>query len=173
MPLSSSLSSGSSALYTRAQLIRCAELPFACVDGDRGHVSRSLEKWLQTELSGQTCSEGHVRANSIVLRNWSAGECRGENIQYHVVAEVDVFLPSKDLVLDCKCFEVSRAGIAAVSISQQPSPFVFFLPRDQFADHPVFRQISVGSNFKGSVCTFKLKQRSPFIQIIGQPLTSI
>ena len=128
----------------------------------------TLESILKNDIEGKCIVEGYIKTNSVSLVNYSSGIIRGENIIFEVVFNCEICYPVEGMNISCQVKNVTKAGIRAESIIDNPSPFVLFISRDHHYNNTYFNSIKVDDKIKARIIGQRFELNDNFISLIGE-----
>jgi hypothetical protein len=119
-------------------------------------------------VGGKCIVEGYVKPGSIRVITFSSGIVKGENIVFDVVFNCDVCFPVAGMNLNCIAKNITKAGIRAESVDEQPSPFVLFIARDHYYSNEYFNSIEENERFIATVIAQRFELNDKYVSVIAQ-----
>ena len=124
------------------------------------------------------CSkEGYISSKTFSVVSYSAGVTSASNIEYDVIFEFHVCLPSEGMTIDCKIESVTKIGIKAIlSHDETENPIVVFashLHNPTIFDHDdedddSENKFKEGNLIKVKVVGHRFEINDPSIYVLGE-----
>jgi hypothetical protein len=131
-------------------------------------LQQTLENTIAKMVGGKCIVEGYVKPGSIKVITFSSGIVKGNNVVFDVVFNCEVCYPVSGMNLNCIAKNITKAGIRAESIDEQPSPFVLFIARDHYFASDLFNSIEENENFVARVIAQRFELNDKYISIIAE-----
>ena len=113
------------------------------------NVKANLEAKLGATMGGKCVNEGFIRPNSMRILNYSSGLINNNVVEFHVVFETMVCLPTENMKIECICKTMTKAGIHAHVIDDEKNiPITMFIARDHHHLDDRFSKIKEGDKIK-------------------------
>jgi hypothetical protein len=119
-------------------------------------------------VGGKCIVEGYVKPESIRVITFSSGVVKGENIVFDVVFNCEVCYPVSGMKLNCIAKNITKAGIRAESVDEQPSPFILFVERDHNYASEYFNSIEENEKFVARILAQRFELNDKYISIIAE-----
>jgi DNA-directed RNA polymerase subunit E'/Rpb7 len=133
------------------------------------NISDILNHYLQP-LEGKCIAEGYLKKNTIKIINYDSGKLYHHYIQFEVVFECKLALPTVNQQLVCEVESNTIAGLQCKLHMEDESPFVVFLAKDHHMDNPEFFSCDVGSIIHVSVIGQRYSVNDSNISVIAKLL---
>jgi hypothetical protein len=154
-------------LYNTCRITKKVVLPMKCIGQS---LVSTFEKVISEQISGKCIVEGYVKPNSVRAVTYSSGVIKGENVEFDVLFQCEIFYPVAGMHLNCIARDISKAGIRAESSDEKISPFVLFIARDHFFDNEYFSLIKPDDKFVANVIVVRFELNDEKISIIASPV---
>lgn len=133
------------------------------------NVKSNLETKLDATMGGKCVNEGYVRPNSLRILNYSSGVVNNNVVEFHVVFEAMVCLPTENMLIECVCKTMTKAGIHAHVIDDEKNmPITMFIARDHHHLDDRFSQIKEGDKLKSKVIGIRYELDDEYISVLGK-----
>jgi len=122
-------------------------------------------------LRGKCITEGFIRPKTVELVSYSCGLIKDDHIEFHVIYRCLVCNPIKDVEVECKVKNITKAGIhAEVRDDEDNVPITIFVARDHnYANH-VFDNVEVDTIIRTKIIGVRFELNDPSITAIAQLL---
>jgi DNA-directed RNA polymerase subunit E'/Rpb7 len=154
-------------LYTLSRITKKVVIPMKCVGAT---LVKTFEDVISAQIGGKCIVEGYVKPNTIRAVTYSSGVIKGDNIEFEVVFNCEIFYPVAGMNLNCIAKEITKAGIRAESSDEDPSPFVLFVAKDHFFNDEYFNSIKPDDRFIANVIGIRFELDDEKISIIASPV---
>lgn len=152
-------------LYRREVLTRKVSLDFKYVGST---TKQNIEKWLQEQLEGKCTIEGFIRPNSIKVITYSSGKVHSHYVVFETVFECSVCSLVEGMKFDCVVENITKAGVLAKALNEDPSPVTVFCTRDHHHDNPTFGSLKEGDEISVRVIGQRFELNDTKISVIAQ-----
>ena len=152
-------------VYSPCQITKNVVLPMNSIGKN---LQDLLEKTITKMVGGKCIVEGYVKSGSIKVLTFSSGIVKGENIIFDVVFNCEVCYPVAGMKLNCIAKNITKAGIRAESLDEQPSPFVLFIARDHYYSSEYFNSIEENEKFVARVIAQRFELNDKYVSIIAE-----
>jgi DNA-directed RNA polymerase subunit E'/Rpb7 len=132
------------------------------------NLKNTMQQIIENEISNKCIVEGYIKPNSIVILSHSNGIQENQNIKFQVVFECLVCNPSEGQFINCVAKNITKAGIRAESVDEQPSPFVLFIARDHYFASEYFNSIEENEKFIARVIAQRFELNDKYVSIIAK-----
>ena len=152
-------------VYSPCQITKNIVLPITAIGKN---LLETLENTITKMVGGKCIVEGYVKPGSIRVITFSSGIVKGENIVFDVVFNCEVCYPVSGMKLNCIAKNITKAGIRAESVDEQPSPFILFVSRDHFYASEYFNSIEENDKFVARILAQRFELNDKYISIIAE-----
>lgn len=152
-------------VYSPCQITKNITLPITAIGKN---LLQTLENTITKMVGGKCIVEGYVKPGSIRVITFSSGIVKGENIIFDVVFNCEVCYPVSGMKLNCIAKNITKAGIRAESVDEQPSPFVLFVARDHYYASDYFNSIEENEKFVARIIAQRFELNDKYISIIAE-----
>jgi hypothetical protein len=152
-------------VYSPCQITKNIVLPITAIGKN---LLETLENTITKMVGGKCIVEGYVKPGSIRVITFSSGIVKGENIVFDVVFNCEVCYPVSGMKLNCIAKNITKAGIRAESVDEQPSPFILFVARDHFYASEYFNSIEENDKFVARILAQRFELNDKYISIIAE-----
>ena len=132
------------------------------------NLKQTLETTIAKMVGGKCIVQGYVKPESIRVITFSSGIVKGEKITFDVVFNCEVCYPVSGMNLSCIAKNITKAGIRAESIDEQPSPFVLFIARDHYFASDYFNSIEEDNKFVARVIAQRFELNDKYVSVIAE-----
>ena len=133
------------------------------------NVKSNLETKLNASMGGRCVNEGYIRPKSLKILNYSSGMVNNNVVEFHVVFEAMVCLPTENMLIECICKTITKAGIHAHVIDDEKNmPITLFIARDHHHLDERFSQIKEGDKLMSEVIGIRYELDDDFISVLGK-----
>ena len=133
------------------------------------NVKSNLETKLDATMGGKCVNEGYIRPKSLRILNYSSGLINNNVVEFHVVFEAMVCLPTENMLIECVCKTMTKAGIHAHVIDDEKNmPITMFIARDHHHTDNYFNNITEEQKITISVIGSRFELNDPNIVVIGK-----
>lgn len=132
-------------------------------------TKENLKKTISHYVEGKCNSEGYVKPNSVLVKNFSSGNIRGGNIEFSVVFECKVCNPMEGTWINkCKVKSITKAGIHANAFDELNNiPVTIFIIRDHFVENYHFNRVKEDDIIDVKVIGSRFELNDPCVEVIG------
>jgi hypothetical protein len=152
-------------VYSPCQITKNIILPITAIGKN---LQQTLETTITKMVGGKCIVEGYVKPGSIKVITFSSGIVKGNNILFDVVFNCEVCYPVSGMNLNCIARNITKAGIRAESMDEQPSPFVLFVARDHYFASDYFNSIEENERFVARVIAQRFELNDKYVSIIAE-----
>lgn len=152
-------------VYSPCQITKNVILPITSIGKN---LLQTLENTISKMVSGKCIVEGYVKPNSIKVITFSSGLIKSSNVIFDVVFNCEVCFPVAGMNLNCIAKTITKAGITAESVDEQPSPFTLFVARDHYYASDYFNSIEVGHKFTARVLGQRFELNDKQVTILAE-----
>ena len=133
------------------------------------NVKANLEAKLGATMGGKCVNEGFIRPNSMRILNYSSGLINNNVVEFHVVFETMVCLPTENMKIECICKTMTKAGIHAHVIDDEKNiPITMFIARDHHHLDDRFSKIKEGDKITSKVICVRYELDDDYISVLGR-----
>jgi len=133
------------------------------------NVKSNLETKLDATMGGKCVNEGYIRPKSLRILNYSSGLVNNNVVEFHVVFEAMVCLPTENMLIECVCKTMTKAGIHAHVIDDEKNmPITMFIARDHHHLDDRFSQIKEGDKLTSKVIGVRYELDDEYISALGK-----
>jgi DNA-directed RNA polymerase subunit E'/Rpb7 len=155
-------------VYSLSQITKKIGLPITAI-GRALH--QTIETTIASMIEGKCIVEGYVKQHSVRVITYSSGTIKGTDIIFDVVFECEVCFPVAGMLFNCVAKNITKAGIRAESVDENPSPFVLFIARDHYYDSDYFNSIEENEKFVAKVIAQRFELNDKYVSIIAELVT--
>lgn len=155
-------------VYSLSQITKKISLPINAIGRN---LQKTIEETIDTMVSGKCIVEGYVKPHSIRVITFSSGLIKGTEILFDVVFECEVCFPVAGMLFNCIAKNITKAGIRAESVEENPSPFVLFIARDHYYASEYFNSIEENERFVAKVIAQRFELNDKYVSIIAELVT--
>jgi hypothetical protein len=152
-------------VYSPCQITKSIVLPITAIGKN---LLQTLENTISKLVGGKCIVEGYVKPDSVRVITFSSGIVKGENIIFDVVFNCEVCYPVAGMKLNCIAKNITKAGIRAESVDEQPSPFILFVARDHYYSSEYFNSIEENEKFVARIIAQRFELSDKYISIIAE-----
>ena len=152
-------------VYSPCEITKNIILPITAIGKN---LIQTLETTITKMVGGKCIVEGYVKPGSIRVITFSSGIIKGENVVFDVVFNCEVCYPVTGMNLNCIAKNITKAGIRAESIDEQPSPFILFIARDHYYANEYFNSIEENERFIGRVIAQRFELNDKYVSVIAE-----
>jgi DNA-directed RNA polymerase subunit E'/Rpb7 len=153
-------------IYIDSLLTRKVKIPMAECGKN---ISDILKHYLEP-LEGKCITEGYLKKNSIKIVSYDSGKLTQQYINFEVVFECKIAIPTVNQTLVCEVESNTIAGLQCKLHMDNESPFIIFLAKDHHMDIPEFFSCDVGSIIHVSVIGQRYSVNDSNISVIAKLL---
>ena len=151
-------------VYSPCQITKNIILPITAIGKN---LLQTLENIITKMVGGKCIVEGYVKPESIRVITFSSGLVKGENIIFDVIFNCEVCYPVSGMKLNCIAKNITKAGIKAESVDEQPSPYILFVARDHYYASEDFNSIEENEKFVARIIAQRFELNDKYISIIA------
>jgi len=155
-------------VYSLSQITKKISLPINAIGRN---LQKTIEETIDAMVSGKCIVEGYVKPHSIRVITFSSGLIKGTEILFDVVFECEVCFPVAGMLFNCIAKNITKAGIRAESVEENPSPFVLFVARDHYYSNDYFNSIEENEKFVAKVIAQRFELNDKYVSIIAELVT--
>jgi DNA-directed RNA polymerase subunit E'/Rpb7 len=155
-------------VYSLSQITKKISLPINAIGRN---LQKTIEETIDARVSGKCIVEGYVKPHSIRVITFSSGLIKGTEILFDVVFECEVCFPVAGMLFNCIAKNITKAGIRAESVEENPSPFVLFVARDHYYASEYFNSIEENEKFVAKVIAQRFELNDKYVSIIAELVT--
>ena len=155
-------------VYSLSQITKKISLPINVI-GKR--LQQTIEETIAAMVEGRCIVEGYVKPQSVRVITYTSGLIKGSDIIFDVVFECAVCFPVSGMLFNCIAKNITKAGIRAESVAEQPSPFILFVSRDHYYDSAYFNSIEENEKFIAKVIAQRFELNDKYVSIIAELVT--
>ena len=152
-------------VYSPCQITKTIILPMVSIGKN---LKQTLENTISKMVGGKCIVQGYVKPESIRIITFSSGIVKGENIIFDVVFNCDVCYPVSGMKLNCVVKDITKAGIRAESIDENPTPFVIFIARDHYFASEYFNSIEENEKIVVGVIAERFELNDKYVSVIAK-----
>jgi DNA-directed RNA polymerase subunit E'/Rpb7 len=153
-----------SKLFVESVLTRRMHFGITEIQNDDFH--QFIERQAKNKFESICIDEGFVKPNSLKVVTISTGFLNKTKISFDVTFECEIFLPMNDAIINCKAVSCTRAGIRAVSSTEEISPFVAFITREHNLSEII--KIEKDEKFSAIILASRYELNDKQVSIIGK-----
>jgi DNA-directed RNA polymerase subunit E'/Rpb7 len=128
------------------------------------NIKKILEEKLSIEYEGICIKEGFIKPGSISIVTYSAGNVKGENIEFQVIFNAMICSPVEGMLIECKTKTITKAGIHAVHTDKDGiSPLTLFIARDHHNTNAYFNSIKEDTDITVSIIGIRYELGDEYI----------
>jgi len=154
-------------VYNKSQFTTKLIFPYSLINRD---INTIIEKKIKENIEGKCINEGYVKNNSVKLITYSSGLIKGSNIEFTTLIECFICNPVSGMLLNCIVKNVTKAGVRAESIDEDPSPYILFIARDHYYNNDYFNSLKENDNIIARVIAHRYELNDKYISIIAELL---
>jgi DNA-directed RNA polymerase subunit E'/Rpb7 len=132
------------------------------------NIQEVIEKNISNLFENKCIVEGFVKPGSIKILTYSSGIVNGTNCQFEVAFECMVCCPVEGMLIQCVAKNITKAGIRAEAVDEQPSPVVIFIARDHHYMSAQFSTIQQGDKFSARVIGQRYELNDKYVSVIAE-----
>ena len=152
-------------VYSPCQITKSIKIPITSIGKN---LMQTLENVISGMVGGKCIVEGYVKPKSIRVITFSSGLIKGDDVLFDVVFNCEVCYPVAGMIMNCVAKNITKAGISAESIDEQPSPFILFIARDHYYASDYFNSIEEGDKFTARVIAQRFELNDKYVSIIAE-----
>ena len=152
-------------VYSPCQITKKIMLPITAIGKN---LKQTLENVITGIIGGKCIVQGFIKPGSIRVITFSSGIIKGENVAFDVVFNCEVCYPVSGMKLNCVAKGVTKAGIEAGSVDENPSPFVLYVARDHYFASDYFNSIEPNDHFVARVIAQRFELNDKRVSIIAE-----
>ena len=153
-------------IYNRALLNRKVLLPITSIGKN---IKEVLQEDIGFMFEGKCVKEGYIKKGSTKIITYSSGDMRrGGQVNFEIMFECYLCYPVEGMILSCIAKEITKAGIQAVSATEDPSPIIVFIARDHNVDFETFSKVKEGDKVMVRVIGQRFELNDTYISILGE-----
>jgi DNA-directed RNA polymerase subunit E'/Rpb7 len=135
------------------------------------NIKQNLERKIKYGIEGKCITEGFIRPKTVELVSYSCGLIKDDHIEFHVIYRCLVCNPIKDVEVECKVKNITKAGIhAEVRDDEDNVPITIFVARDHNYTNHVFDNVEVDTIIRTKIIGVRFELNDPSITAIAQLL---
>ena len=152
-------------VYSPCQITKTIILPMTAIGKN---LKQTLENTISKMVGGKCIVQGYVKPGTIRVITFSSGIVKGEHIKFDVVFNCEVCYPVSGMKLNCIAKNITKAGIRAESVDEQPSPFMLFIARDHYFASDYFNSIEENDKFVAVVIAQRFELNDKYVSVIAK-----
>jgi DNA-directed RNA polymerase subunit E'/Rpb7 len=156
-------------IYESALIAKSISLPMNLVGSNLMEIIRQE---IANSVEAKCIVEGFVKPNSTKIISFSSGIVKADTVLFDIVFECQIFFPVEGMLLQCIAKNITKAGIKAESIDNNPSPFIVFVSRDHQNMDPEFLAITENAVFTARVIGQRFELHDKYVSIIAELVPS-
>jgi DNA-directed RNA polymerase subunit E'/Rpb7 len=153
-------------IYTKCCITKSIELPCNVIAGDT--LAQTIELTISRMIEGKCIVEGFVKKGSTRVLTYSSGIVKSDKIWFDVVFECLTCFPVAGMLLNCNVFSITKGGIQAKSIEEEPTPFIVYIARDHYYAKDYFNNIKVGDKIVARVIAQRFELNDTNVSVIAE-----
>lgn len=154
-------------IYAKSMLTSRILVPMSEVGKN---IKSLLEREIRTNIEGKCIAEGFIRPGSVVIKSYSAGIVKNENVEFTVVYECDICHPVEGMLIECTVKTITKAGIHAKVDDRvnEIEPITVFIARDHHFSNKYFSTIKEGEKITARVIGIRYELNDKCIYTIAE-----
>jgi len=135
------------------------------------NIKQNLEKKIKYGIEGKCIAEGFIRPKTVEIVSYSCGLVKDDHIEFQVIYRCLVCNPIKDVEVECKVKNITKAGIhAEVRDDDNNVPITIFVARDHNYANRMFENVEVDAIVRVKIIGVRFELNDPSITAIAQLL---
>jgi len=135
------------------------------------NIKQNLEKKIKYGIEGKCIAEGFIRPKTVEIVSYSCGLVKDDHIEFQVIYRCLVCNPIKDVEVECKVKNITKAGIhAEVRDDDNNVPITIFVARDHNYANRMFENVEVDAIVRVKIIGVRFEFNDPSITAIAQLL---
>lgn len=135
------------------------------------NIKQNLEKKIKYGIEGKCIAEGFIRPKTVEIVSYSCGLVKDDHIEFQVIYRCLVCNPIKDVEVECKVKNITKAGIhAEVRDDDDNVPITIFVARDHNYANRLFENVEVDTIVRVKIIGVRFELNDPSITAIAQLL---
>ena len=135
------------------------------------NIKQNLEKKIKYGIEGKCIAEGFIRPKTVEIVSYSCGLVKDDHIEFQVIYRCLVCNPIKDVEMECKVKNITKAGIhAEVRDDEDNVPITIFVARDHNYTNRLFENVEVDTIVRVKIIGVRFELNDPSITAIAQLL---
>lgn len=135
------------------------------------NIKQNLEKKIKYGIEGKCIAEGFIRPKTVEIVSYSCGLVKDDHIEFQVIYRCLVCNPIKDVEVECKVKNITKAGIhAEVRDDEDNVPITIFVARDHNYTNRLFENVEVDTIVRVKIIGVRFELNDPSITAIAQLL---
>lgn len=135
------------------------------------NIKQNLEKKIKYGIEGKCIAEGFIRPKTVEIVSYSCGLVKDDHIEFQVIYRCLVCNPIKDVEVECKVKNITKAGIhAEVRDDDNNVPITIFVARDHNYANRLFENVEVDTIVRVKIIGVRFELNDPSITAIAQLL---
>ena len=135
------------------------------------NIKQNLEKKIKYGIEGKCIAEGFIRPKTVEIVSYSCGLVKDDHIEFQVIYRCLVCNPIKDVEVECKVKNITKAGIhAEVRDDDDNVPITIFVARDHNYANRLFENVEVDAIVRVKIIGVRFELNDPSITAIAQLL---
>lgn len=159
----------SGSIYAESLLTRTVSIPMVAVGTN---LEQTIHEHVVAAYESKCIVEGFVKGGSTKVMTYSSGMVKSNNVLFTVVFRCDVCSPVAGMRIKCVARNITKAGIRAECVEDNPSPIVAFIIRDHHNTLASFQAIEEGDIIDVRVLGQRFELNDLQISIIGELVTT-
>jgi DNA-directed RNA polymerase subunit E'/Rpb7 len=135
------------------------------------NIKQNLEKKIKFGIEGKCITEGFIRPKTVSVVSYSCGLVKDDHIEFQVIYRCLVCNPIKDLEVECKVKNITKAGIhAEVKDDEDNVPITIFVARDHNYTNSMFDKVEKDNVIRVKIIGVRFELNDPSITAIAHLL---
>ena len=135
------------------------------------NIKQNLERKIKYSIEGKCIAEGFIRPKTVEIISYSCGLVKDDHIEFQVIYRCLVCNPIKDIEIECKVKNITKAGIhAEVRDSEDNVPITIFVARDHNYTNNAFDKVETDTIIRTKIIGVRFELNDPSITAIAQLL---
>jgi len=132
------------------------------------NLDETILRILSNRIEGKCIDKGFVKPYSIEIDSYSSGKLeRGIFIEFSVIVNCQVCNPKQGCIIECRAVNITKGGIRAESINENPTPIVIFISKDHNINHELFHSIKIDDIFKAKIIGTRFQLFDDYVSVIA------
>jgi DNA-directed RNA polymerase subunit E'/Rpb7 len=132
------------------------------------NIKQNLEKKIKFGIEGKCITEGFIRPKTVSVVSYSCGLVKDDHIEFQVIYRCLVCNPIKDLEVECKVKNITKAGIhAEVKDDEDNVPITVFVARDHNYTNSMFDKVEKDNVIRVKIIGVRFELNDPSITAIA------
>jgi len=137
------------------------------------NIKQNLERKIKYSIEGKCIAEGFIRPRTVEIISYSCGLIKDDHIEFQVIYKCLVCNPIKDVEVECKVKNITKAGIhAEVRDNDDNVPIVIFVARDHNYTNNMFDNVEKDAIIHVKIIGVRFELNDPSITAIAYLLNN-